>query len=324
MILSFNLKHINRSILRQTALIFLVVLVFTACKEPPSHGGSGGGESSSSDKSAGDRQTITDPMISSATGDNVLSGASSEIDISNTSEGYIMIKYSGSSEKVQIQITNPNGEMYPYPYAIGDYRAFPLTGGNGTYTVEIYENVAGDAYAVAQTESFDVSLSDEFKPYLYPNQYVGYTKDSSVIKKGIELSDSSSDDLNFLTRVYEYTIENIVYDTEFAANAPVNYIPDPDRTLSSKKGICFDYSSVMCSMLRSQGIPTKLVVGYSGEAYHAWISVYLKESGWVENIIEFDGSSWSLMDPTLAANNDAASVGQYIGDGSNYTDKYWY
>ena len=80
----------------------------------------------------------------------------------------------------------------------------------------------------------------------------------------------------------------------------------------------------MSAMLRSQGIPTKLVVGYSGDAYHAWISVYLKETGWVDKIIEFNGKSWTLMDPTLAASNSRSSVQKYIGDGSNYTVKYSY
>ena len=102
------------------------------------------------------------------------------------------------------------------------------------------------------------------------------------------------------------------------------YIPDIDATMQTRKGICFDYASLMSALLRSQGIPTKLVVGYSGTAYHAWISVYLDEAGWVDNIIEFDGKDWSLMDPTLAANNDEDSVKKYVGDGSNYIVKYSY
>ena len=77
-------------------------------------------------------------------------------------------------------------------------------------------------------------------------------------------------------------------------------------------------------MLRSQGIPTKLIFGYSGDAYHAWISVWLAETGWVDSIIEFDGKSWSLLDPTLAAANSRSSVKQYVGDGSKYTEKYFY
>ena len=78
-------------------------------------------------------------------------------------------------------------------------------------------------------------------------------------------------------------------------------------------------------MLRSQRIPTRLEVGYAGEAYHAWISVYLEETGWVDNIIEFHGSSWSLMDPTFAAGTgNSSSLKQFIGDGTNYVVKYYY
>lgn len=80
----------------------------------------------------------------------------------------------------------------------------------------------------------------------------------------------------------------------------------------------------MGAMLRSQGIPTKLEVGYSGDAYHAWISSYTKESGWIDGVIQFDGDTWTLMDPTLAAGNSASSVKKYIGDGSNYVVKYSY
>ena len=80
----------------------------------------------------------------------------------------------------------------------------------------------------------------------------------------------------------------------------------------------------MTAMLRTQRIPTRLEVGYSGEIYHAWISCYLTEKGWVDNVIEFDGKNWSLMDPTLASNNGKGSVKKYVGDGSNYTVKYTY
>ena len=77
-------------------------------------------------------------------------------------------------------------------------------------------------------------------------------------------------------------------------------------------------------MLRSQRIPTKLEVGYSGDVYHAWISVWTKETGWIDRVIEFKGNKWTLIDPTLASNNSSDSVRKYIGDGSNYTLKFVY
>ena len=54
------------------------------------------------------------------------------------------------------------------------------------------------------------------------------------------------------------------------------------RRFPPEKGICFDYAALMTAMLRSQGIPTKLEIGYSGEVYHAWISTYIDEIGWVD------------------------------------------
>ena len=44
----------------------------------------------------------------------------------------------------------------------------------------------------------------------------------------------------------------------------------------------------------------------------------------MDNIIEFDGTNWTLMDPTLGASNNKKSVEKYIGDGSNYVVKYSY
>ena len=44
----------------------------------------------------------------------------------------------------------------------------------------------------------------------------------------------------------------------------------------------------------------------------------------VDNIIEFDGKNWSIMDPTLAANNSASDVKKYVGNGKNYVTKYTY
>ena len=44
----------------------------------------------------------------------------------------------------------------------------------------------------------------------------------------------------------------------------VDDLPSVDETLKTKKGICFDYAALMTAMLRSQGIPTKLEIGYQG------------------------------------------------------------
>ena len=274
--------------------------------------------------SAGGRETNYEFRMPEAPGETVLKGVDSYVDISNTANGYVTACYQGEAELAKLQLTGPDENVYTYNLMPDEPDVFPLTAGDGTYTVAILEQVYDDKYSYVLFDEAEVKLEDEFQPYLYPNQYVKYEADDAVTLFGEQLSEQSVDDLDYLQRVYHYVIENITYDTELAENLPKRYLPVPTETLESGTGICFDYAALMAALLRSQNIPVKLVVGYSGTVYHAWISVYLDEIGWVDNIIEFDGSSWSLMDPTLAANNRAEFVSEYIGDGDNYLEKYWY
>lgn len=309
------IKMRKRILLVSTFLILVSAMTFlTGC------GGVGSSENHTDEK----RQTLTEQLVPEASGSVVYSSGQASIDASNTSEGYVMVKHSGGKSKVKLQITTPGGVTYTYNLATGSYEAFPLSGGNGSYHIDVLENAHDNMYAVVLSKDISVSINDEFRPFLYPNQYVWFTSDDEAVSLAESISDKSSNDLDYVEQVYDYVISKISYDDELAENVETGYLPDIDRTLKTKKGICFDYASLMSAMLRSQGVPTKLVVGYSGDAYHAWISVYLSEIGWVDNIIEFDGKNWSLMDPTLAANNSEESVADYIGDGSHYTVKYSY
>ena len=120
-------------------------------------------------------------------------------------------------------------------------------------------------------------------------------------------------------------VNNVTYDTQKASSVTSGYLPNVDETLATGKGICFDYAALMAAMLRSQGVPIKLVLGYTGDAYHAWLSVYSESEGWIEGKIYFDGNEWKLMDPTFASTGgNSDTVREYIGNGSNYSAKYLY
>lgn len=289
-------------------------------------GGCSGSSSASRKEHSGPPRDSTPRVLTpSADGVTVYQNDFASIDTSNTSQGYVMVKYNGTNEKVKLQITCPDQSCYTYLISDrGAYDTFPLTAGNGSYALQVLENVAGDTYTVSLAQSINVSIEDEFLPFLYPNQYVNFHTDSKAVSKGSDLAKDTYSDLDVVQNIYNYVIKNISYDTEKAQNVSYGYVPDIDDTLSSKKGICFDYAALMTSMLRSQNIPTKLEVGYSGDAYHAWISTYIDDKGWVDDIIQFNGDSWQIMDPTLAATNDSATVKKYVGDGSHYVVKYTY
>jgi hypothetical protein len=257
-----------------------------------------------------------------ASGVTVYSNSLAEIDASNVSEGYIMVNYKGTNPKVKLQMTGSNGVTYTYNLN-GGYETFPLSAGSGTYKIAIYENVTGNQYSTALSQTITANITNTFGPYLYPNQYVNFNASSKVVAKAKELAAGCTSDLDVVTKVYNYAT-TITYDYNKANTVQSGYTPDPDAILASGTGICFDYAAVMASMLRSQDIPTRLEVGYAGTAYHAWISTYIKDVGWVNGIISFDGTNWSLMDPTFAASTDATTLKNFIGDGSNYKTKYIY
>lgn len=108
-----------------------------------------------------------------------------------------------------------------------------------------------------------------------------------------ELTAGMTDNLEKVQTIYDYVVQNISYDRLLAAKVQSGYLPDIDQVLAKKKGICFDYAALMSAMLRSQEVPTKLVVGYTGSVYHAWINVYSEEEGWIDAAIYFDGQEWS-------------------------------
>ncbi len=263
-------------------------------------------------------------LVPSADGTTMLSNDFVDIDASHTQDGYIMVFYKGTSPKVKLQIIGPDYMTYTYDLLSKDYEVFPLSAGDGIYQLGVYENVDGNQYATVFAEQMDVVLSNPYGPFLYPNQYVKFEASDNVVSKAKELVATAHDDLEAISLVYNYVTANITYDYDKASSVQSGYVPDPDEILSAKTGICLDYASVMASMLRSQQIPTRLEVGYAGEAYHAWISTYVENQGWINGIIQFDGQSWSLMDPTFAANTGESELKNFIGDGSNYVTKYIY
>lgn len=246
------------------------------------------------------------------------------IDVSNISEGYIMVKYEGDNPKVKMQIDTPAVNTYTYMLSQEHiYETFPLTMGNGKYKIKIFENMEEDQYAMAYVQEIDVKIDDEFSPFLYPNQYVSFNKESRLVREAEKLTDGL-DDMDSVTAIYDFITSTVTYDYQKAENVAYGYLPDADKVIEEKKGICFDYASLMAAMLRSQGIPTKLEVGYAGSAYHAWVSVYIDGEGWIDNAAQFDGDGWHIMDPTFAASIGKKDTDDYIGNGEHYQLKYSY
>jgi len=244
------------------------------------------------------------------------------LDLTSCEEGYVGFSaVAGHHLKVQIM---KDDLTYTYDLANdGSPSIYPLQMDDGNYYYRVLENVSGTKYSMVDDGDFDVTLDDEYQPFLRPNDYVNYSEKDECVKKAGELSKGAETALDVVKNIFNYICENVDYDKEKAATVKSGYLPDPDETLSSGKGICFDYASLAAAMLRSQGIPSKLVFGYVSpdNVYHAWNMFYTEDTGWVNVEYKVDKNSWNRLDPTFSS---GGAPTEFIGNGGNYADVYYY
>ncbi len=274
---------------------------------------------------------IPDVKVPLASGVSVFSEEKAELDYSNAADGYVSVLYSGSSAQAKLRITN-GSVQYDHDISADGTRDFIPLMGSGSYTVKVYEHVSGKNFAPVLSGEFNVSMKNENDTFLYPNKYVSFGKDSDCVRKAAELCAGKSGDVEKIAAVFTYISENISYDKQLAATVNTTskggnaYIPDPDRTLSSGKGICFDYASLFAAMCRSGGIPARLVIGYADpNIYHAWNEVYTDETGWITPELFLKKKGYNIADATFyAGNSDKKKISEYISDDGNYAAVYRY
>ena len=244
------------------------------------------------------------------------------IDLSHIDEGYLGVAATSDS-RLKFQVLKDE-EKYNYDMENdGTPSIFPLQSGDGYYVFRVMENIVDKKYAAIYETSAQVVLSDEFQPYLRPSDYSNYSEDSACVAKAAELAATANSQVDVIESVYAFVTKNVKYDREKAETVQSGYLPVPDETLSTGKGICFDYASLAAAMLRSQGIPTKIIFGYVSprDVYHAWNMFYTEETGWTVVKFTAEDDSWIRLDLTFAANGRDA---KFIGDGGNYAEVYHY
>ena len=181
-----------------------------------SSGTSSGGAQAKESKQ-GTRDNTIRVLTPEASGTEVYENDDASIDVSNASDGYVMVAYKGSAAKVRMLIETPAGNTYNYLMDLdGTYDVFPLSEGSGTYKIGVYENLHDNQYAVAFSQSVNITLKDEYSMYLYPNAYVHFTASSTAVKKGQELAAGADTDLDVVENVYHYITKNIKYDYDKA------------------------------------------------------------------------------------------------------------
>lgn len=255
----------------KTALVILLFLIMAAFFTVPASG-----------TPADEAKWPNEPVIS-----RLWYGGKFQADVSNASEGYFIARLNTPNKhKMKLRVSKGGTTLTYDLNGNAEFEIFPFQLGSGFYTIALFENISGKKYAAAGSLALDVKLNSENVPFLYPNQYVNYTRFSESVVEAERLSEGLGDAEKFKT-LCDYMTRNFLYDYVKAVTIKAGQLPDIDGSYKKKMGVCQDLSAILCSMLRTQGLPARLIIGYADKQYHAW------------TVTVIDGKEY-FFDPTAA------------------------
>ena len=222
--------------------------------------------------------SLSEILMPVASGKKVLKADKLTVDASNADQGYIMVK--GPKTKTRLKVTvEITGTKLQYDLnGEGEYEVFPLQLGRTNYTVSLWRQVEGKKYGKIGQVKVAAKMEDELNCFLYPNQYVNYTKNSACVKESAEICKGLENDKEKVDAIRKYVVKNFQYDyiKSVTVAGSSGMLPEIEGCWKSKKGICQDLSAMAVAMMRAQGIHATLVIGTLGSGTpHAWVMVYL-------------------------------------------------
>ena len=222
--------------------------------------------------------SLSEVLMPVASGKKVLKADKLTVDASNADQGYIMVK--GPKTKTRLKVTvEITGSKLQYDLnGDGEYEVFPLQLGRTKYTVSLWRQVEGKKYGKIGQVKVAPKMEDELSCFLYPNQYVNYKKDSPCVKEANEVCKGLETNKEKFYAIWDYIVKNFQYDYVKAVTVAGSsgMLPDIEGCWKGKKGICQDLSAVACAMMRSQGIPARLMIGQLGSGTpHAWVMAWV-------------------------------------------------
>ena len=157
------------------------------------------------------------------------------------------------------------------------------------------------------SSDYITSFEKQYAAFVYKN----FLDVPPVIKKYLtQLIKKSGVDLNnpdFVKQLRDFIATTYTYDYMYkrcpSNTDPVLYFLDEE-----KKGVCWQFASSFALMLRTIGVPARVVGGICTyleegiinnvykEEYHAWVEYYL------------NGTGWLIIDPTPISNNNHGST----------------
>ena len=251
------------------------------------------------------------------------------IDTTTASEGYIILEnlderaynlgvYISTEETNEIG-TNP-GFIWISDSKGKSSIKVPLTYGVTSYNITVvtsmtYEPTGSECSSKKAELTFKPTTVSETGPFLFSAGEVIYDENMMFIKKAKEIASTCSNDFEKVEKMQAWLTSYMTYKQE--EDTPnLIYQCDLEKIYNRKTGVCYDYAVILAAMLRSQGIPCKLAIGYYDGVGHVWTEVYVNSDGvHAADNVYLEGKKWSRVEATLSGANGAK---EFI----NESDKY--
>lgn len=212
------------------------------------------------------------------------------IDATNATNGIVTIILSELGDKTIKAQVEKDGGVYYYTI-IKTSVNLPLQMGTGNYKISVLESVGNGSYRVLKAEIISVDTIDDMKMYTASIPFVEYSVSTEAVPAFAELVADTVPDGSKISLIYNDIVVNYKYDHEKALTVTSDYVPVIDDIFNDKKGICYDYAAILAAALRSQNIPSRLVMGYTPlvSGYHAWNEIWI-DGKWVTVDATYDAA----------------------------------
>lgn len=228
---------------------------------------------------------------------------------SRTDDGCLAFKYLGAIEEAAISLDGSDcldsitltvymGDEYVYGDNATNYRCYPgeeikigFPYGPGEYHLMVRFINPKREWQYIFNETINVSSEEYESSLLASNTMSNYKQTNMIQIKADEICKELTDDRDKAFALFKWMSRNLFYDKTRLDEISWGYTPAYNRIVEKNGAICLDFAGFYAALCRSQGIKTRIDVGwvYKGiqmlEGYHAWNEIY------------FDGE-WHQIDPT--------------------------
>lgn len=205
--------------------------------------------------------------------------AESIYSVESVNDTNLMVRSNDYGSNMRIMVEKEDEKYY---YSLSNsVEKIPVQLGNGIYTIKILKNLEGNRYKVVKNLDLKIEDSD-LDVYLSSSQPVYWQNQDKLTDLKNNLMEGLITDREKVEAAYNYLVKNVKYDYNKINGLSTDYVPNIGNTITTKKGICYDYAALFAGILRAEGIHTKLVKGYKSDiqAYHAWNEVLI-DGTWV-------------------------------------------